>query len=50
MSENLTLQAIYVKAVEFARNNQQTVGQKNDYYITIEQLDALLQSFESSSH
>ena len=37
---------IYSKAIELSRNNKQTVGEKNDYYITLEQLEALLKECE----
>lgn len=33
---------IYTKAIEFARANNQVVGEKNNYYITLEQLEALI--------
>ena len=33
---------LYTKAIELARNNSQTVGEKNDFYITLQQLEALI--------
>ena len=33
---------IYTKAIELARKNKQVIGEKNDYYITLEQLERLL--------
>jgi hypothetical protein len=33
---------VYTKAIVLARNNNQVVGEKNDYYITLEQLQYLL--------
>jgi len=40
-----TLLQIYVKATELARDNKQTVGEKRDYYITLEQLEALFNEY-----
>ncbi len=34
---------IYVNAVKLARDNNQTIGPKNDYFVTLEQLEALMQ-------
>ncbi len=33
---------LYSNAIRLSRENNQTVGEKNDYYITIAQLEALL--------
>ena len=33
---------IYSNAIALAQKNNQVVGRKNDYYITIEQLEYLL--------
>jgi len=33
---------IYIEAIQLARNNNQVVGEKNDFYITLEQLEFLL--------
>ncbi len=33
--------AIYAKAITLSRATNQTVGDKNDYYITIEQLESI---------
>jgi hypothetical protein len=35
---------IYTKAIELTRKQKQTVGEKNDYYITLEQLEIILTS------
>jgi hypothetical protein len=32
------MEEIYFKADKIAKTNNQTVGEKNDYYITLEQL------------
>ena len=45
--ENYMLEEIYLKAVELAHDNKQTVGEKNNYYITLEQLEAIMGIFES---
>ena len=37
---------LYTKAIELARNTNQVVGEKNDYYITLEQLERLLKETE----
>ncbi len=44
MNEDIqqTKMNIYVGATEFARNNNQTVGEKNDYYVTLQQLEAII--------
>lgn len=39
MKDNLQ---IYIEATNIARNAQQTVGQKNDLYITLAQLERIL--------
>ena len=36
------LMQIYTEAINISRANKQTVGEKNDYYVTLEQLEALL--------
>jgi hypothetical protein len=33
---------VYAQAIELARINNQTVGENNDYFITLEQLERLL--------
>ena len=43
MSEG-TYGAIYLEAIQWARKNNQTVGEKNDYYVTLEQLEAILKN------
>lgn len=43
---NQTLTIIYRKAISFAQENKQTVGEKNDFYITLEQLEKLLTEWE----
>ena len=37
---------VYTNAINIARENNQTVGEKNDYYITIAQLEFLIKEFE----
>lgn len=36
--------AVYIAALDLARANNQTVGEKGDYYITLEQLERLIRS------
>lgn len=36
------IQLIYIRAAEIAQNNSQTVGEKNDYYITLQQLEKII--------
>lgn len=38
---------LYTAAVLLSRQNNQTVGEKNDYYVTLEQLERLIQSLLS---
>lgn len=40
------LEEIWLKAYKLA-HGKQTVGKKKDYYITLEQLEAILKEFES---
>lgn len=40
------LEEIYLNATEVSQKNNQTVGEKNDYYITLEQLERILKNFE----
>lgn len=42
MKVNGNLLDLYIKAIELARDNHQVVGEKADYYVTIEQLEALV--------
>lgn len=35
---------LYVAATRLAMKNGQTVGEKNNYYITLEQLQAIVES------
>lgn len=37
------MEEIYIKAIEISRQLKQTVGEKNDYYITLEQLEKIIQ-------
>lgn len=37
-----TSEEIYTEAVTISHQNNQTVGEKNDFYITLEQLDEIL--------
>lgn len=40
------IEEIYGQAIEFAHSNEQTVGEKRDYYVTLSQLEGILKSFE----
>jgi hypothetical protein len=40
------LEEIYTTAIKISRKNNQTAGEKNDYYITLEQLEAILKEYE----
>ena len=40
------IEQIYSLADLMAKKNEQTVGEKNDFYITLEQLERILKSFE----
>ena len=40
------LEQIYSMAILMSRKNKQVVGGKNDYYITLEQLERIIKSFE----
>lgn len=40
--KNKILEIIYTNAVMLARRNKQVVGSKNDYYVTLQQLEALM--------
>lgn len=44
--ENSMLEEIYLKANNLAKTNRQTIGEKVDYYITLEQLEKIIQYFE----
>lgn len=37
---------IYSKAIQLAHSHSQTVGEKNDYYVTLEQLNEILMDIE----
>lgn len=39
---NKKLFELYIQAAEFAIENKQIVGPKNDYYITLAQLESLI--------
>ncbi len=41
------IEQIYVDASYLAKEKQQTVGEKNDYYITLAQLEFILKGFEA---
>ena len=42
------LESIYVRATSVARGQpSQTVGEKKDYYITLEQLEYILKCFQN---
>lgn len=40
------LEQIYLQATELSRGQQQTIGDKNDFYITLEQLMMILEKFK----
>lgn len=40
------IQQIYLQADELAKGQNQTTGEKNDYYITLEQLMMILEKFQ----
>lgn len=40
------LEEIYLKATHTARALEQTTGTKRNYYVTLEQLEAILKEFE----
>ena len=37
---------VYISAIKLAQEQNQTVGEKSDYYVTIEQLEAILQKLQ----
>jgi hypothetical protein len=43
---NNIVRNIYTSAIHFTRKNNQTIGIENDYYITLEQLEALLNEWK----
>lgn len=40
---------LYINATELSRDAKQTVGENNDYYITLEQLEALIKQLQEDS-
>jgi hypothetical protein len=36
---------IYADAIEMARDNEQTIGEKRNYYITLKQLQEIIERF-----
>jgi len=40
------LEEIYTKATEVAQQTSQTVGENNNFYITLYQLEQILKSFQ----
>lgn len=38
------MQKVYIQAVALAHKEDQTVGEDNDYYITLEQLELIIKS------
>ena len=40
------LEEIYSEAIKISREGQQTTGEKNDYFITLAQLEAIIKSFQ----
>lgn len=48
MTKNQTMiEQVYLQANEVSRGFRQTVGKKNDLYITLEQLMMILEKFKS---
>jgi hypothetical protein len=45
MNQPEAMSRLYLEAITLARQTQQTTGKKNDYYITLEQLEALIRPF-----
>ncbi len=45
MNEPEAMLSLYSDATVFAMKNKQTVGEKHDFYITLEQLEALIRPF-----
>ncbi len=39
------IESIYTQADEIAKKNKQTVGEKRDFYITLQQLEAIIKAF-----
>lgn len=37
----------YMEAINIARQNNQTVGEKKDYYLTLQQIEELLKEIEN---
>jgi hypothetical protein len=44
----LRVTAMYANLMQFAHSNNQTVGEKNDYYVTLEQLENALLAMPKS--
>ena len=42
------LMNLYVEATQIAFKNNQVVGENRDYYITLEQLEAILKTYEAN--
>lgn len=49
MKENISPLQIYTEATELAMKNRQIAGEKNDYYVTLAQLERIIQNIESRS-
>jgi len=43
MEEKFNYAELYLEATKLSRSNRQTIGEKNDYYITLEQLQNLIE-------
>ena len=43
------LVVIYTRATMLARQNSQTIHEKNDYYITLEQLEILINGMQEQN-
>lgn len=49
MSDRPIFGAIYLRAMSIASRSNQTVGEKNDLYVTIEQLEAILREVKQEA-
>ena len=47
MDKDAALMQIYTEVIKFAHSNNQVVGENNDFYITLEQLEAIMMKFLS---
>lgn len=45
MNQPEAMMSLYADATTFARETRQTIGEKNEYYITLQQLENLMRPF-----